>query len=109
MLTQNDIDWTISIEPMEEGPEGFFALGDDNEDQAICEKIRADWEFNDWAWCTVKVTGEWEGLTFDDYLGACSYRSESDFIENSGYYEDMQAEITAELNRHAARIAVNYG
>lgn len=49
---------------------------------------------NDWAWCCVRVVCYYDagldGIEGDDYLGACSYESEKDFVENSGYFEDMK-------------------
>jgi hypothetical protein len=42
-----------------------------------------------WAWCSVEVECTYKGLTASEYLGGCSYKSEKDFIKNSGYYEDM--------------------
>jgi len=45
-----------------------------------------------WGWCCVKVTGVLKGdIKFNDveHLGCCCYESKSDFVLNSGYYEDM--------------------
>lgn len=51
-----------------------------------------------WGWCTVKVSVEvkdaFHGIwrTGDAYLGVCSYKSASDFIANSGYFQDLVSE-----------------
>lgn len=40
------------------------------------------------AWFCAKVTAEYLGFKYSDYLGACSYRSFAEFI-NGDYYADM--------------------
>jgi len=55
-----------------------------------------------WGWCSVKVTASLPGVPDVegvDYLGACSYASRQDFIDNSGYYQDMVKTATAELDK----------
>jgi len=49
-----------------------------------------------WGWCIVKVTvigGKREGT---NYLGNCSYKNAQDFIEHSGYFQQMVDEAVAE-------------
>ena len=49
-----------------------------------------------WGWCCVKITitdGKREGTY---YLGNCSYKSARDFIDNSGYFQQMVDEADAE-------------
>ena len=58
---------------------------------------------NEWAWCTAKVTVTIGGLTATDYLGGCSYESESDF-KAGGYYSDMLLECLIELHEGANKI-----
>lgn len=60
---------------------------------------------NVWAWCWVKVVAHWNGFQGADTLGSCSYASRRDFVENSGYYEDMKDIALANLNEE---IAVQY-
>lgn len=57
-----------------------------------------------WGWCTVAITAS---IKFGDrkieattYLGACSYISKQDFIENSGYYEQMVTEAVEGLESY---------
>ena len=52
---------------------------------------------NPWAWCTAKVTARYLELESSEYLGCCSYLSEQDFRDNSGYFEDMVATARAGL------------
>jgi len=87
------IRYRVTIGPEYDGPEGFFATGDDAEDAEICAQIRRDAEWNDWAWCSVKVTCTIPGYDAEgnDYLGGCSYKSKEDFCQPGGYYEDMCA------------------
>lgn len=73
-----------------------MASGDDDADAAIERGIAADLEHNEWAWCTVRVWAEWNGLTVSECLGCCSYRNRKDF-EADGYYKDMKAEARSRL------------
>jgi hypothetical protein len=52
---------------------------------------------NEWAWCTIKISVSYGGLTANDYLGACSYESEKDFVLGGGYYDDMVTTALKEL------------
>jgi hypothetical protein len=42
------------------------------------------------------------------YLGCCSYESEEDFVENSGYYEDLKYEARGELVETLRKAAMSY-
>lgn len=54
-----------------------------------------------WGWCSVTVTATLlEGPLFisgEAHLGHCSYMSKKDFIENSGYYDQMVDDAIFEL------------
>lgn len=83
---------TLSYEP-----EHTF-IGDHFDDQETIDQITEEWENgNDWAWCNIAVTVHYMGLTSVQYLGCCSYESEEDFVDNSGYYDDMGREAIAEI------------
>lgn len=59
-----------------------------------------------WGWCTVHVIVSLKRnpeITGDAYLVCCSYSSRKDFIENSGYYDQMVDEATVEMQRSYAR------
>lgn len=62
---------------------------------------------SDFNWCTVRVMATIKDAeeTYNgcDYLGACSYRNKQDFIENSGYYEDMVATAIKHLHENIVR------
>jgi hypothetical protein len=91
--------------PETEGPEGFFATGDDRADAATVADILDRMEYNDWAWCVASVSLSWNGLRETEYLGACSYSSRQDFIENSGYYLDMVHDAAERIADEAEAIA----
>jgi hypothetical protein len=54
---------------------------------------------NGYAWFCAKVTVRYRGYEAIDYLGCCSYKSERDFKENSGYYVDMIRQCVDEINK----------
>jgi hypothetical protein len=64
-------------------------------ERMIIEQLEAG---NEWAWCTVKVTARIEGIDLEgtDYLGCCSYKSESDFMA-CGYFADMKSVAKRDL------------
>lgn len=73
--------------------------GDEAIDKAEEQRIlRALVEGCRWAWCCVKVEACYAGFEATEYLGCCSYESKDDFIENSGYYEDMVETCLENLN-----------
>jgi hypothetical protein len=75
-----------------------MASGNDAEDKEVEDSIIEDLENgNEWAWCTVKVTAKYKDIEGTDYLGGNSYKSEEDFITNSGYYEDMKEQAYTDL------------
>lgn len=100
---------TITVQCLPEDIEvrgNCMASGDDAVDKECEDRIVADLENgNDWAWCTVKVTAEWNGITGVDYLGCCSYDSEKDFRQPGGYFDNMVANVIAEINQKARTIA----
>ena len=81
---------TIECLPEEIEIEGNASCWNDGTDEAYAQSIRDDLERgNDWAWCQVKVTATFEGMSASDYLGGCSYESEHAFKDPHGYYPDM--------------------
>lgn len=97
----DSIEWSIRALSDDTQIEDCFFTGDPSEDARICAKIRADSEWNAWAWCTVEVTGEWHGLTARDYLFGCNYESEEDF-RAGGYFAEMQHNVACSLSEQAA-------
>lgn len=57
----------------------------------------------EWGWCCAKVTVYYGDLTETEYLGGCSYRSESEFRE-CPYYADMVSQCCDRLANSVARI-----
>ena len=55
---------------------------------------------NAWAWCVVVVVCRWHDFEGTAVLGGCSYESEDAFRRPGGYFEDLQAEALADLNRN---------
>jgi hypothetical protein len=102
----NEIEFTVECLPEDMPIRGNgMASGDTAYDEQCAREIEAELAAgNAWAWCTIRVTGEWRDLVETAYLGCCSYASEDDFRNNSGYFDDMRAEIADALQAQRARI-----
>jgi hypothetical protein len=93
------ITYTLHVHPEDMPVRGnVMASGDDELDKRVEDEIidrlnRGD----DWAWCTVEIRAEYRGLIGAAFLGGCTYDSERDFVENSGYYEDLCHEARQNL------------
>lgn len=70
-------------------------------EDAIISRLNQD---DDWAWTTVSVVAEWEGICDETYLGCCSYDNEEDFRNNSGYFQDMVDEVLSSMNERVHRL-----
>jgi hypothetical protein len=89
---------TVTCEPEDSAIEGNASAIDDETDKRIVTRIRKQLSHgNDWAWCVAGVHATYAGETASAYLGFCSYKSEADFIESSGYFDDMRRESLSEL------------
>lgn len=93
-LTEKDVEFSIDITPELDTPES--AIEDPETIKWIDKELAKG---NDWAWCFVRVSAHWNGITGFDSLGCCSYKSEEDFKQDGGYYEDMKKEALRDLNR----------
>ena len=59
-----------------------------------------DIEAGNLAWFTVKVEASRHGIVLaEEYLGACCYESEMDFLDADGYWVDMCEEVLGEARR----------
>lgn len=99
--------YRLSVEPEMDGPEGYFASGDDEWDAKGVADIRERMEWSEWAWCVARVEcfrDDAPEITATDFLGACSYTDAQDFIANSGYFEDMCATTRAEVDARLAEL-----
>jgi hypothetical protein len=91
MMNPADIVFTITVEPEDTAPsEGGLP------DEEIVAHIEKEMEWNEWAWCVVKVTAKWGGFEGTNYLGQCSYKDEADFAKG-GYLPQMREEAAHEL------------
>ncbi len=88
---------TFEALPEDARPEDYF------DTQALIDHVISESKHNPYAWFTAKVTIEFYGLTASNYLGACSYESESDFIKSS-YYADMIDECIDEIAKQVSQI-----
>lgn len=97
-LSRPEVSFRLESEPEDLSIEGNCSAVDAKTDARTERWIRKQLgNGNEWAWCSVKVTatlGEFEGTA---YLGACSYKSEADFVKG-GYYDDMCDEALDELD-----------
>ena len=103
-LTLDDVTVTLECLPEDVPVRGnAMASGDPDVNRETEEWIFSELSAgNDWAWACAKVTVRWGEFTGDDYLGACSYRNEADFVAD-GYYSDMVASALDDLNQTMAR------
>lgn len=86
----------IECEPETQSVRGYFGYDTEAENKEAENAILAQLESgNEWAWCSVRVYFEFsDGQRLcSDWLGCCSYASEADFRDNSGYFDDMCGQI----------------
>lgn len=118
-ITKDTAGVSIQLIPEDEieGPEGFFASGDDAADrELVAAMLRRLRDGDIWAWFTAHVRVTFDGLTSDQYLGACSYENEADFrrdgfqvtaadgtVSSAGYFSDMVSEAIDDLNAQIAK------
>jgi hypothetical protein len=97
MIPKEDVIFIVEALPEDVPVRGnAVASGDEEFDRKVEDEILEAMEWNEWAWCLVRVTAiyeEWEGT---DYLGCCSYESEEEF-KAGGYWDDMKELAYADL------------
>lgn len=100
-LTKADIEITLAAleEDIPVRGNALYGAGKKETKRYEDKIIKALESGNQWAWCTVAITCNYMQLEHAVYLGACSYESEHDFIENSGHYESMVQECIDELQK----------
>ena len=95
---------SLTAEPENEQIEGNASAINEDTDRETAEWIRDQLASgNEWAWCCVKVTLTWRGLSASDYLGCCSYESRASFVADP-YYQDMVASCAKQIAEQAERI-----
>lgn len=73
-------------------------------DKEVEETISRNIEkYGIWGWCVVEVKYEYKGLSYSDFLGGCSYKSESDFRASS-YFKEMVKTCEGEVGKLAIDI-----
>lgn len=105
-LSENEVQIRIKAIPEEIPVQGNACFSGDSEfdqqiEQIILDRLRHD---DVWAWAMVGVSVDWEDLEATEYLGCCSYDSEEDFRNNSGYYEDMLENALFNLNQRLQQL-----
>lgn len=100
------VTYTLEVE-QDDAPvrDNLCCSGDDaydkEQEDAVLERLNRS---DVWAWACVRLVAvarldEHVSITVtSDWLGGCSYLDERDFIENSGYYDDMKRELDAEIS-----------
>ena len=100
-ITKNDVEIDVIAE-FDHIPVRGNAIysGDDAFDRKVEDEIISRINNGDvWAWASVEVKVTWETFEASDYSGCCMYDDENDFIQNSGYYDDMVEFALDDLNR----------
>lgn len=80
--------------PVEGNASGIDPETDAAIERNIEERLRAG---SEWAWCMVACRAQYAGREGTDYLGCCSYMNKKDFLDNSGYADDMREAALEEL------------
>jgi hypothetical protein len=99
-LNRDEIQIRITVLPEEIPVKGnAICSGDEDFDQQVEAEILERLAQDDlWAWATVSVTAEWEGMEEANYLGCCCYANEEEFRQEGGYFDDMVQEAVSNLN-----------
>jgi len=93
-VEESDGVWYDLAISLDEESEIDGSFSDSSVADYVREQIAAG---NPWAWCVARVTaraGEGRGV---DYLGSCSYRDTSEFVQPGGYFDDMKRTARADL------------
>ena len=107
-IDQKDVKFIIRALPEDNGPEGVFNSGNTDRQAKTCLRIRKEMEWNVWAWCIVQVKAQYMGLTAVEYLGACNYKSQSQFEEDY-YYDQMKRLCIDSLCKQIEQIIIKHG
>lgn len=101
-LTLDDVTLNLEVEQDWIPVRGNASAVDPETDKEVEDWINAELDRgNVWAWASVHVWVDWQGITGHDYLGACSYQDEKSFMED-GYYQDMVQIALDNLNNEIA-------
>lgn len=108
-LTEADVEFSILAEQDDLQIVGnAMASGDDKVDKEAEAHIFMELaQGNVWAWAYVTVMAKWNNVRGVASLGGCSYKSEEDFKQPGGYYDDMKQEALDDLNKGLQEMADN--
>lgn len=97
--TKEQVTFKLTVEQDMDSVRGnAMASGDDELDKKVEDEILERLgNYDAWAWASVCITASYKGQKGTAYLGHCCYDDEKDFLENSGYYEQMCEEAYEEL------------
>jgi hypothetical protein len=101
-VTKADVTITLRAEENDIGPEESYLLPgikhSRRDAKLFVEAVEEMTEKHGlWGWCQVTVTVRLGPLEGESHMGGCSYESDDDFIQNSGYYNDMVSDAIADL------------
>ena len=98
-ITLNECSIKLIVMPeWEVDPEDCF------DDVDTVRQVKQDRQSSLWAWCTTKVSVEWNGAVGEsNWLGCCSYENEDEF-KNDLYYKEMLQRALKDLNTKVAKL-----
>ena len=98
-LRPDEVTVELIAEPQDESPEACL---DEEAAEWARDQLRRG---NQWGWCTAVVRAKWRDFAGEATLGGCAYRSEEDFVADSGYFDDMLVEAKNDLQRRLEETA----
>ena len=90
--------FTVNLELLEE-----FTPLPDTFDPTVTDidTLRENVESGFWLYFCAKVTASYGGRVLaEEYLGCCVYESAEDFVNNSGYYDDMRDTVVEQAQEY---------
>ena len=93
---------TMFPEEMRIGDTGY-----DEEVKKALQQMKS--RYGHWGWCMVEVTRTYHLLSSSQHLAECSYKSEKDFVKNSGYFEDMKKDNLREITDQIGELLTQIG
>lgn len=100
-LTLEEVEFTVSIEPEESGPDGHFCSDEPELDKEMVDEIEGRLRRGDQlAWCTLVVVAKWNDFTVTNTLGACSFADQKDMdseVESHGMKDEALGQLQTQL------------